>query len=195
MKNSQKTYTMILMSLFIAIIILQTSIPFLGYIPAGALNITIIHVTVIAVALSLGPKKGALIGGIWGVITFIRAFVAPTSPLAAMVFVNPMISVLPRILIGIVGYYVYALLFKMTHKDYFSMNIGALMGSLTNTILVLGQIYLFYKNHSMALYHVDTHKLLPYLLGVAGINGLLEAVVAVLVAPAIAKVIKKAIKK
>lgn len=46
--------------------------------------------------LSFGTKYGSIIGGIWGVITFIRAFVWPTSPLAAIVFVNPLISILPK---------------------------------------------------------------------------------------------------
>ncbi len=82
MKQRKKTQRIAFLALFTAIIIIQNFIPFLGYIPLGPLNLTIIHITVIVAALVLGPKDGALVGGVWGMITFIRAFVWPTSPLA-----------------------------------------------------------------------------------------------------------------
>ncbi|GBG94729.1 membrane protein [Ligilactobacillus salitolerans] len=187
MARKNQTYRRVLYALFTAIIIIQNFVPFLGYIPVGPLNLTIIHVTVIIAALTLGPGGGAVVGGIWGVITFVRAFVWPTSPLAAIVFVNPLVSVLPRILIGVVAGYVFKWLADKFRQRYLAMGIAAVLGSLTNTILVLGQIYFFYNGHSQALYQVDVHALLPYLLGVVGANGVPEAIFAGLAAPLIAK--------
>ncbi len=151
----------------------------------------IIHITVIVTALVFGTKYGSIIGGIWGVITFIRAFVWPTSPLAAIVFVNPLISILPRILIGTVAGWLFKFLTLRTGKRYLSMTVAAVAGSLVNTILVLGQIYLFYRGHSMALYHIDIQALLPYLLGVIATNGIPEAILAGILAPMIAKPLRK----
>ncbi|WP_369404666.1 hypothetical protein [Secundilactobacillus odoratitofui] len=56
----------------------------------------IIQVTVVIAAILLGPKGGTWVGLTWGLINWVRAFVWPTSPLALYVFVNPLVSVLPR---------------------------------------------------------------------------------------------------
>lgn len=191
MESKDKIFKQVLIALFGAIIIIQNFIPFLGYIPMGPLNLTIIHITVIVTALVFGTKYGSIIGGIWGIITFIRAFVWPTSPLAAIVFVNPLISILPRILIGTVAGWLFKFLTLRTGKKYLSMTVAAVAGSLVNTILVLGQIYLFYRGHSMALYHIDIQALLPYLLGVIATNGIPEAILAGILAPMIAKPLRK----
>lgn len=193
-KNNQ-VYHKVLYALFTAIIIVQNFVPFLGYIPIGPLNLTIIHVTVIIAALTLGPSGGAIVGGIWGGITFVRAFVWPTSPLAAIVFVNPLVSVLPRILIGVVTGYVFRWLTHKMRQQYLALGIAGLLGSLTNTFLVLGQIYLFYNGHSQALYQIDTKAMMPYLLGVIATNGIPEAIIAAIVAPLIAKPLMGRVRK
>lgn len=193
-KNNQ-TYRRVLYALFTAIIIVQNFVPFLGYIPLGPLNLTIIHVTVVIAALTLGPSGGAVVGGIWGGITFVRAFVWPTSPLAAIVFVNPLVSVLPRILIGVVAGYTFRWLSQKMKQQYLVLGIAGLIGSLTNTVLVLSQIYVFYNGHSQALYQIDTQALMPYLLGVVATNGLPEAIIAAVAAPLIAKPLLSRVRK
>ena len=116
MDNKNKTFRSVLIALFCAIIIVQNFVPFFGYIPVGPLNLTTIHVTVIIAAIVLGPRDGAIVGGVWGLITFIRAYVWPTSPLATIVFVNPLVSVVPRILIGVVAGYAFIFLRNKVKK-------------------------------------------------------------------------------
>lgn len=193
MKQKKKTLRIALLALFTAIIILQNFVPFLGYIPLGALNLTIIHVTVIIAALLLGPKDGAIVGGVWGTITFIRAFVWPTSPIAPIVFVNPLIAILPRILIGVVAGYTFIWAKKVFHAKIFAAGLAGVLGSLTNTLLVLGQIYLFYRGQSQVLYGLDTAALMPYLLGLVLTNGVPEALIAAIVSPAVALPLAKRI--
>lgn len=194
LKKKKKTLRIALLALFTAIIILQNFIPFLGYIPLGVLNLTIIHVTVIIAALLLGPKDGAIVGGVWGTITFIRAFVWPTSPIAPIVFVNPLISILPRILIGVVAGYAFIWAKKSFHSKIFAASLASVLGSLTNTFLVLGQIYLFYRGQSQVMYGLDTAALMPYLLGLVLTNGIPEALIAAIVSPAVAVPLAKRIK-
>ena len=194
MNTKQKLVKRVIIALFAAIIIIQNFIPFLGYIPLGPLNLTIIYITVIVIALSMGPLYGGIVGGIWGVITWIRAFVWPTSPLATIVFVNPLIAILPRILIGIVAGGSFSWLKKRLAKQSSAMVLAAILGSLTNTLLVLGQIYLFYRGKSQAMYALNVNELLPYLLGVIATNGLPEAILAGLVSPLIAGPLRKRLK-
>lgn len=192
--SHQKTRQNTLLAIFGTIVIVQNLVPFLGNIPIGPLSITLIHITVIVAAIVLGPVQGMLVGGIWGMITFVRAFVWPTSPIAVICFTNPLISVLPRILVGAAAGYGYLQL-KKRFSSKKAMAIAAMMGSMTNTLLVLGQIYIFYHNQAPRLYAVDVRQLLPYLLGVVGTNGIPEMLLAAIMVPLIATVLLKVLKK
>lgn len=190
----QKLRRNTLLALFGTIVIVQNLVPVLGNIPIGPLSITLIHITVIVAAIVLGPVQGMIIGGIWGMITFVRAFIWPTSPLAVICFTNPLISVFPRILVGAVAGYGFLWL-KKCISDRKSMVFAAMAGSMTNTLLVLGQIYLFYHNQAPRLYAVDVRQLLPYLLGVVGTNGIPEMLLAAVTVPLIATALLKVLKK
>ena len=109
-------------------------------------------------------------------------------------FVNPLIAILPRILIGIVAGGSFSWLKKRLAKQSSAMVLAAILGSLTNTLLVLGQIYLFYRGKSQAMYALNVNELLPYLLGVIATNGLPEAILAGLVSPLIAGPLRKRLK-
>ncbi|MBQ6807424.1 MAG: ECF transporter S component [Lachnospiraceae bacterium] len=125
MKN-EKTYELVLTALFTAIIIIMAFTP-LGYIPLVVINATIIHIPVILGALFLGPKKGAFLGFVFGLTSFINnTFKAATasafvfSPILAAdvigvsgVFKSMYICFVPRILVGIIPYFVYILIRKL----------------------------------------------------------------------------------
>ncbi|CAG9610685.1 ECF transporter S component [Pseudoneobacillus rhizosphaerae] len=195
MNNNNKTFRIVLVGMLSAIIIIQTTIPFLGYIPIGPLSLTIIQVTVIIAAIVLGTKEGAIIGGIWGFITFIRAFVAPTSLIAPIVFTNPLVSVLPRILIGVVAAYVFHRLLSGKLNETVRMSVAGVLGSLTNTVLVLGFIYLFYREPYANFLKMDLEQLLPALLTIVATNGITEAILSGVFTPIISKPLLRMRKK
>lgn len=122
MKN-EKTYELVLTALFTAIIVIMAFTP-LGYIPLVVINATIIHIPVILGALFLGPKKGAFLGFVFGLTSFINnTFKAATasafvfSPVLAAniagvsgIFKSLYICFVPRILVGVIPYFVYILI-------------------------------------------------------------------------------------
>lgn len=195
MYKNNKTFRMVLLGMLSAIIIIQTTVPFLGYIPIGPLSLTIIQVTVIIAAIVLGTKEGAIVGGIWGIITFIRAFIAPTSVIAPIVFTNPLVSVLPRILIGVVAAYVFHRILTGKLNETVRMSVAGVLGSLTNTVLVLGFIYLFYREPYANFLELDMEQLLPALMTIVATNGITEAILSGVLAPIISKPLLKSIKK
>ncbi len=81
-----------------------------GFIPwfAGA-SLTIMHVPVIVGAVLEGPLVGLVIGFIFGLFSLIQAAVAPTGP-ADTWFVNPLLSILPRLFIGPAAWLAYRLI-------------------------------------------------------------------------------------
>lgn len=187
MKRRQQIQRSTIRSILIAIIILQDFVPFLGNIPVGPLSITTMHVTVIIAAIVVGPVDGAIIGGVWGILTWVRAFVAPSSPLAPLVMVNPLVSVVPRIMIGLVAGYLYRWLARLSKQPRLAMIIAGIAGSLTNTGLVLGAIALFYRTPAVArAYGVNVAHLLPALETIMATNGLAELVFAAIVVPLVA---------
>lgn len=175
------------LAIFIAIIFLQDFVPLFGNIPLGPLSITTLHVTVIIAAIVLGPIDGAVIGGIWGILTWIRAFVAPSSPLAPLVFTNPLVAIFPRIMIGLFAGYTFIFLQRLFHSLSGAAFGAAIVGALTNTGLVLGLIYLFYRTPVVAqTYGVNVNHLLIALGTVMATNGLAELLLAILLVPMIA---------
>lgn len=124
MKN-EKTYELVLTALFTAIIVIMAFTP-LGYIPLVVINATIIHIPVILGALFLGPKKGAFLGFVFGLTSFINnTFKAATasafvfSPVLAYnvigvsgIFKSLYICFVPRILVGVIPYFIYLLIRK-----------------------------------------------------------------------------------
>ncbi|HWJ78153.1 MAG TPA: ECF transporter S component [Niallia sp.] len=187
MQKKNKTYRIVLLGMLAAIIIIQTSVPFLGYIPVGPLSLTIIQITVIITAIVLGPLDGAIIGGVWGLITFVRAFTSPTSVLAPILFTNPLISVLPRVLIGVVAGLLFYKVLRNRMADTVAMTIAGVLGSLTNTILVLGFAYLFVRESYANAMNVSVENLLPAILAIVGTNGVPEAILSGIITPIIAK--------
>jgi len=185
MSRKSNAYQISVLAVLTAIVIIQNVVPLFGYIPLPGLSITTIHITVIIAAVILGPKDGAIIGGVWGLIDWIRAFTAPTSPLAPIVFTNPLVSVLPRVLVGVVAGVIFAKWSQRKHPAV-GMTIAAVAGSLVNTILVLGLIGLLYRNAAAGFYQIDLSKLMPYLLAIVGTNGVPEAILAGIITPLIA---------
>lgn len=183
--NRYRIHTMTRRTLLLVLIVLQDLIPFIGNIPIGPLSITTLPITVSIIAILFGPGEGAIAGGAWGVLTWVRAFVYPSSALAPLIFTNPLIAVLPRILVGIVAGYVF-LAFRGRHIRLAAGIAGAL-GSLTNSLLVLGGILIFANTPPVAAgYHVTQSHLALALATILGTNGVVEVIVTALVTPAIA---------
>ncbi|MCF6464574.1 ECF transporter S component [Clostridium sp. Cult2] len=94
----------------------------LGFIPVGPTRATIMHIPVIIGAIMEGPLVGGLIGLIFGLFSIFQAATNPTP--VSFVFLNPIVSVLPRVLIGLVTYYVYRFFKDLgTRKSIWILNI------------------------------------------------------------------------
>jgi uncharacterized membrane protein len=137
MSDSNRTRKIVITAVMAAVSVVLGATR-LGFIPwiSGA-SLTIMHVPVIIGAILEGPVVGMIIGLIFGIFSLIQAAVSPTGPVDVF-FVNPLISVLPRILIGLTSF----LVFKAFRGKFLSISIvfASLTGSLSNTLLVLGAL-------------------------------------------------------
>lgn len=183
---------MAVISVLSAISIVLSMIPFVGYIPLGPVKATIMHVPVIIGAVIEGPLVGAAVGLIFGLTSLFKAFTEPT--ITSFCFMNPVISVLPRILIGVVAYYVYTLIYKISKKVYVSGFVAGVIGSLTNTVGVMGLIYIIYaEKYMQAIGQAGNAG--KYILLICATNGIPEAIVAGILVAAVAVVMIRKSKK
>lgn len=206
MKIKQRTMDMTLAAIFTAIIIMMSVVPFLGYIPLGFMNATIMHVPVIIGAILLGPRYGAYFGLVFGLTSLVKATLTPN--LTSFVF-SPFITIggysgnmwsiviclVPRILIGVAAYYVYELLIKLLHDrkggQTISLWIAGIAGSMTNTILVMNGIYLFFGNSYAAATNKMVEGIYNVILGVILTLGVPEAIIAGILTTAVVQVLLK----
>ena len=183
---------MAVISVLSAISIVLSMIPFVGYIKLGPVDATIMHVPVIIGAVVEGPLVGAAVGLIFGLTSLFKAFTEPT--ITSFCFMNPIISVLPRILIGVVSYYVYKLIYKISKRVYLSGFVAGVLGSLTNTIGVMGLIYVIYADKYMQAIG-QAGNAGKYILLICATNGIPEAIVAGILVAAVAVVMIRKSKK
>lgn len=193
MKN-RKTKNLAFMSLFIAIELLMVMVPFLGFIPIGPLRATTLHIPVIIAAMTLGKEKGAGIGLVFGLSSLLINTISPTvtsfvfSPLISGSFMSALIAIIPRMLIGYISGWIYEK--WQWHRRTVVMTVSAMMGSLTNTVLVLGGIYLIFGSQYASSIGQSYQQLLPYFLGIIMTNGVLEAITGTIIAVAVTKILQ-----
>lgn len=255
--NAQfKNKRLVLTGLFTAIIIIMAFTP-LGYIPLVVINATIIHIPVILGSLFCGPKKGAFLGFVFGFTSCLKATIVGGtlssfvfSPVLAAslvgtsgIFKSLFIAFVPRILVGVIPYFVYigikkvlasekknlwgtvlnvlmsaflafgvyAFLGKMSESlsQAAALGIGiavgavvfivveavfirkstqvipfvyaGVAGAMTNTLLVMGSIFVLYKDAYADAIGVAGNAVLGVITGVISFNGVIEAIVAAII--------------
>lgn len=255
--NAQfKNKRTVLTGLFTAIIIIMAFTP-LGYIPLVVINATIIHIPVILGSLFCGPKKGAFLGFVFGFTSCLKATIVGGtlssfvfSPVLAAslvgtsgIFKSLFIAFVPRILVGVIPYFVYigikkvlasekknlwgtvlnvlmsvflafgvyAFLGKMSESlsQAAALGIGiavgavvfivveavfirkstqvipfvyaGVAGAMTNTLLVMGSIFVLYKDAYADAIGVAGNAVLGVITGVISFNGVIEAIVAAII--------------
>lgn len=150
---------------------------------------TIVHIPVIIASILYGPKVGALLGALMGVISLITNTIVllPTSYLFSPFVPNGniyslIIALIPRILIGITPYFVYRYL-----KNKTGLILAGAIGSLANTIFVLGGIFLLFSN----VYNGNIQLLLASVISTNSIaEMIISAILTVAIIPALEKVRK-----
>ncbi|HEY8655200.1 MAG TPA: ECF transporter S component [Candidatus Limnocylindria bacterium] len=172
-----RTVRTVVVSGVLAAIQLALGITGLGFVPTPTgVNATILHIPAIIAGVMERWVAGMAVGGIFGLFSFLRA----TTPL----FQNPIIAFGPRLLIGVVAYFVYRAL-KPLNEVVALLAAGAL-GTLTNTVGVLSLAVLLTGPNG-------TPYLAPNVAwGIALTNGVPEAIVGAIITLAVGLAVRGA---
>lgn len=175
------TKEMVIAGALSAIIVILGYTP-LGLIPLPTMTATILHLPVAIGAIIYGPKMGLALGAVMGMTTLSKAMLAPVSPLDPL-FANPLVSLLPRMMMGILTAYVFMVLSKFIKKPSIRIGITAAVASISNTVFTLGALVLVYsKQVAQILEQVKIPgTVMAFVLGIAGTSGVAETIITVIV--------------
>lgn len=157
----------------------------IGFLRIGPIAVTFMHILVLIGLMSEGLTVGIILGFAFGFLSFLTTFTAPDP--TYFIFQNPLISIPPRVLIPIVAWVVMKPIHRLTRDKYYSKHlsrtIGAIVGSLTNTVLILSLIGVFYLTRLAAALDMTNTQAASFILATGLTNGLPEGVLAGIVVP------------
>jgi len=199
--QSQRVHDLVVLSLFTAIIFILAFTP-IGLIDLPLIKATILHVPVIIGSILMGPKKGAFLGAMFGLTSLIKNTMAPSVLSFAFTPVIPVpgtdsgsvwalvICFVPRMLVGVTPWIFWKVARLIVRSDNLGAQGGllaasAVVGAFTNTILVMGTIFMVFREAYAALQGVSVDAVLGVILGVVAANGVPEAIVAAVITPAV----------
>lgn len=196
---------MVGVALMAAIVVLLANTP-LGLIQLPVIKATTTHIPVIIGAILLGPMAGAILGGVFGVCSLVSNTVAPV---AVSICFSPFlsqtglvgavkalwVSVGCRIIIGVVAGWLWILLNKLRVSDYIALPVVGFVGSMTNTVTVMGSIYFLFRAEYAAAQPEPTTMEMVYdiIMGVVTGAGVMEAIAALVLVTAIGKALLHAV--
>ncbi len=204
MNNRKQIQILTLTAFFIAIQVIMTVTP-VGFIPLGPINVTTMHIPVILAGIFLGARSGALIGGVFGLASMLKATFAPGitsflfSPFITVGgisgnFSSLIIVFVPRILLG----WLSGKLFRLLRKKIGNLPSCAATAAactMMHTLMVMGMIWLFFGPSYAQALGVAKEAVAGIILGVITSNGIMETILAAIVVPALDKALWPTIRR
>lgn len=203
MTRKHDTRWMVSVALMAAIVIVLANTP-LGMIQLPIIKATTVHIPVIIGAILLGPLAGGILGFVFGVCSLISNTMAPTllsfafSPFLSTTGIPGMlkaiwISVGCRILIGVAAGWLWTLFKKLNMNrgliQIVSLSITGFVGSMVNTITVMGSIYFLFAKQYAEAKDVAVTAVWGLVIGTVTASGIPEAIAAAVIVAVVAKVL------
>ena len=195
-KSKKDTRWLVSVALMAAIVILLANTP-LGMIQLPIIKATTVHIPVIIGAVLLGPLAGSILGGVFGICSLISNTMAPTllsfafSPFLAENFAGVLkalwISIGCRICIGLVAGWLWIALKKLKVNSWIALPITGFIGSMTNTVLVMGSIYVLLAGQYASVKGVALDAVWGLIMVTVTSSGIPEAIAAAILVTAIGK--------
>lgn len=203
-KRKKDTRWLASVALMMAVVILLASTP-LGMIQLPVVKATTVHIPVILGAILLGPLAGSILGGVFGICSMVSNTMAPTllsfafSPFMSMTGISGAvkavwISVGCRILIGFFAGWFWILLSKCRMNRMAALAVTGFMGSMVNTVAVMGSIYKLLALPYAQVKNVAVDAVWGLIMATVTASGIPEAIVAAVLVAIIGKIMLKFIK-
>lgn len=200
--NQKKTNVLrlALLAMLTAIILLVTCLP----LQTLGLEISLAMVPISVGAVLLGPSGGAVLGGIYGVFSFLQClgFLKPSALGIALYAISPVYTVLtciiPRILCGLLAGLIFSALRRIDKTKLLRYTAACLACPLLNTVFFMSALMLFFGQTELIqgyMQQLGVYNPFLFVLAFVGVNGLVEALTCFFLGTAVAKALDVAAKK
>ena len=199
------TRWMVSVALMAAIVIVLANTP-LVMIQLPIIKATTVHIPVIIGAILLGPGAGAILGAVFGICSLVSNTMAPTllsfafSPFLSTTGIPGAlkaiwISVGCRILIGVAAGWLWVLFTKIKLNQFIALPIVGFVGSMVNTVTVMGSIYFLFAQQYAEAKEVALTAVFGLVMGTVTASGIPEAIAAAILVLALGKVLVVVFRK
>ena len=179
MRNSSKSRDIAYIGIFSALVVVLQAIAEITKILGLPMSLALGLIPVLVAGQLRGVKTGVIVGGVFGLTSLILAviYVASLPNSYAQIIINPLVSVFPRIMVGLVSALVYKAFTRRGErsraKRYVFSAVSALLGVVTNTVLFLGMYAAFAYGRTFDDATIDFKWIIT---AVVAINTIIEAV-------------------
>lgn len=188
-------------ALMMAIVILLANTP-LGMIQLPIVKATTVHIPVILGGIVLGPMAGGILGAAFGICSLVSNTMAPT--LLSFAF-SPFLSTTGlagavkaiwvsagcRIVMGFLSGWIWIGLRKLKLNQNAALLLTGFLGSMCNTLLVMGSIYVLFAGQYAQAKEVAVTAVFGLIMGTVAASGVPEAAAAAILVLALGKVLLK----
>lgn len=122
----------------------------LGYLRFGQKSLTLMHIPVLAAVFFTGLSGAFISSLLFGILSFISAF-AVNGGILSDFFMNPLCSVLPRLLFGFIAWWIFSVSCKRI-TVVLSAGISAFAASFLHSFMVIGSVYVFSYHRAIQIF-------------------------------------------
>jgi len=174
----------------------------IGFIPLPVIKATTMHIPVILGAILLGPKAGAMLGGLFGLCSIWANTVTPgllSFAFSPFMTTEGLLGVLKslwialgcRIAFGVIAGFLWKGIKRVSANDYAALPVTAAIATIVHTILVMGSIYLLLGQQYAAAKNVAFGAVFGLIMGTVTASGIPEAIAAAILVTVIGKALLK----
>ncbi|MBQ9746087.1 MAG: ECF transporter S component [Clostridia bacterium] len=194
--RSKKTKSIVLLGLLTALLIIMSVTP-LGYLNIGMLAITLNIIPVAIAGVALGPLGGAVVGGVFGITSFLQAMgIGGSSALGLICFeISPFLTFIHRVLSRVLTGYLTGVIFRFASrfaKVPVASAIAGFSAAFLNTFFFTGSLILLFGGTEYMQGLIGGQNILLFAVGFVGINAVFEMAVSTFATGAVSSALHRA---
>ncbi len=190
---------MVTLAMLTAVLLVMAMTP-LGTLPVGPLSISFIMIPVALAAVTLGPVGGMIMGGIFGIASFLQCFGigVPSAMGAVLVEISPFLAFIqrfiPRALAGLLCGFVYRGVKKISGSAIAGYVTG-FCAALFNTVLFMLSLVLLFGSSDYMQGLIGGRNIIVFICAFVGVQAILEMIADTIVVGALSQVMLKVRRK
>ena len=201
MKKNNDLRTLTRLALLVAIELVMKAIG-LGSVPMGPLYMSFLTLPIAVGAITMGPVAGAVLGGVFGAVSFYDAITGASAMTGALFQVSPfgtfVVCFVARVLEGLCAALIFNALRKaMPKKEKLCCVIGAICTPVLNTVFFMGFLVLFFYNCDYVQNLAQTlgaTNAFMFIVLLVGVQAVIEWLICGVVASAVTLPVRKYLK-